>query len=222
MTDYPLLVELTGRRCVVVGGGAVGRRKAAGLASAGAQVRLIDPQPPVAAELPAGIELVARSYCPDDLQGAFLVFAATGDKRLDRAVAAEARRRGALVNLPGEPAAGDFTLPAVLRRGDLTLTVSTAGRSPALAALLKDQLSDWLPSHWATTLDIFAALRDKHLAQPGPSHYNRQIIDRLLQAGLAELVAAGDEPAIDSLLRDIAGAGCSLRELAVELPGRPL
>lgn len=222
MAGYPLLLELTGRRCVVVGGGAVGRRKAAGLLSAGAQVRLIDPQPPAAAELPTGIELVARAYRPDDLQGAFLVLAATGDGRLDRAVAAEARRRGALVNLPGEPAAGDFTLPAVLRRGDLTLTVSTAGRSPALAALLKEQLSDWLPAHWATVLEILAALRDKHLAQPGPSLYNRQTIDRLLQAGLAALVAAGDGPAIDRLLQDIVGAGCSLRELAVELPARPL
>lgn len=218
MADFPLLVDLTDRRCVVIGGGAVGRRKAMGLRAAGARVQLIDPHPPAQADLPAGIEIVARAYRPDDLQGAFLVFAATGDDRLDRAVAAEARLRGALVSLPGEPAAGDFTLPAVLRRGDLTLTVSTAGRSPALAALLKKQLSDWLPSHWATTLEILAALRDKHLAQPEPGHYNRQTIDRLLKAGLAELVAAGDGPSIDRLLQDIAGAGCSLRELAVELP----
>ena len=77
MADYPLLVELTGRRCVVVGGGAVGRRKAAGLLSAGAQVRLIDPQPPADTELPAGIGLVARDYRAADLQGAFLVFSVT-------------------------------------------------------------------------------------------------------------------------------------------------
>ena len=88
--------------------------------------------------------------------------------------------------------------------------------------LLKEQLSDWLPPHWATVLDILAALRDKHLAQPGPSHYNRQTIDCLLQAGLAELVAANDGPAIDRLLQDLAGAGCSLRELAVELPAGPV
>ncbi|MEZ4483628.1 MAG: bifunctional precorrin-2 dehydrogenase/sirohydrochlorin ferrochelatase [Syntrophotaleaceae bacterium] len=218
MAEYPLLVNLSGRRCVVVGGGPVGRRKAAGLLDAGALVRLIDPQPPVAGDLPTGIELVPRSYRPDDLQGAFLVFAATGDRRLDRAVAAEARCRGALVNLPGEPTAGDFTLPAMLRRGDLLLSVSTAGRSPALAALLKEQLDHWLPPHWATVLQILAALRDKHLAQPGPSHYNRQISDRLLRAGLADLTAAGDGPAIDKLLLEIAGVGCSLHELAVELP----
>ena len=221
MADYPLNIELTDRLCVVVGGGTVGRRKVAGLLAAGARVRLIDPQPP-AFELADRIEIVARCYRATDLNHAFLVFAATGNGELDRAIATEARRHGALVNLPGEPAAGDFTLPSVLRRGDLTVSISTAGRSPALAASLKEQLSEWLPCHWATVLEILAAARDKHLAEPGQSHYNRQVVDKLLKAELTELVAAGNAEAIDQLLKQTLGDGYTLKELGVKLPSNPL
>jgi precorrin-2 dehydrogenase/sirohydrochlorin ferrochelatase len=220
MADYPLHIELAGRLCIVVGGGPIGRRKIAGLLAAGAQVRLIDPKPP-AFELADRIEVVARSYRAADLSKAFLVFAATGDVELDRAIATEARRQGALVNLPGEPAAGDFTLPAVLRRGDLTVSISTAGRSPALAALLKEQLSEWLPGHWVTVLEILAAIRDKHLAEPAQSHYNRQTVDALLKAGLVELVSGGQTAAIDRLLKQTLGDGYTLKKLAIELPPKP-
>ncbi|APG28510.1 hypothetical protein A7E78_12065 [Syntrophotalea acetylenivorans] len=220
MADYPLHIELAGRLCVVVGGGTVGRRKITGLLAAGARVKLIDPKPP-AFDQADRIEIVARPYRADDLSNAFLVFAATGNGVLDRAIATEARRQGALVNLPGEPAAGDFSLPAVLRRGDLTVSVSTAGRSPALASLLKEQISQWLPSHWATVLEILAAVRDKHLAEPSQSHYNRQTIDTLLKTELVELVATGQAAAIDRLLIKTLGDGYTLKELSIELASIP-
>lgn len=221
MADYPLNIELADRLCVVVGGGNVGRRKVASLLTAGARVRLIDPQPPAFKQADR-LEIIARCYRAGDLDKAFLVFAATGKSELDRAIATEARRQGALVNLPGEPAAGDFSLPSVLRRGDLTVSISTAGRSPALAALLKEQLSEWLPCHWATVLEIFAAIRDKHLAEPGQSHYNRQTVDRLLEAGLVELISTGQTDAIDLLLKQTLGNGYTLKKLAIELPANPL
>lgn len=221
MADYPLNIELADRLCVVVGGGTVGRRKVAGLLAAGARVRLIDPLPP-AFELTDRLEIVARNYRAGDLDKALLVFAATGNGELDRAIATEARRQGALVNIPGEPAAGDFSLPSVLRRGDLTVSVSTAGRSPALAASLKEKLSEWLPCHWAMVLEILAAARDKPLAESGQSHYNRQAVDMLLKAGLVELVLAGQTAAIDRLLQQTLGEGYTLKELAIELPANPL
>lgn len=220
MADYPLNLDLADRLCVVVGGGPVGRRKIAGLLAAGARIRLIDPQPP-AFERADGIEVMARCYRADDLKNAFLVFAATGDTELDKVIATEAHRQGALVNIPGEPSAGDFSLPSILRRGDLMVSISTAGRSPALAALLKDQLSEWLPDHWATVLEILAAVRDKHLAEPAQSHYNRQAVELLLNAKLVELVSAGQTAAIDQLLTQTLGDGYTLKELAIELPSKP-
>lgn len=221
MAEYPLHIKLADRLCVVIGGGPVGLRKIAGLLVAGAQVRLIDPQP-AAFELANRIEIVARNYRDGDLNNAFLVFAATGNTKLDRTIAAEARRQGALVNIPGEPAVGDFSLPSVLRRGDLTVSISTAGRSPALAALLKEQMSEWLPGHWAMVLEILAAVRDKHLAEPDQSLYNRQAVDTLLKSELVELVSAGQAAAIDQLLQQTLGDGYSLKELAIELPSKSL
>lgn len=221
MADYPLNIDLADRLCVVVGGGTVGRRKVSGLLAAGARVRLIDPQPS-AFERADRLEIISRNYRAGDLNNAFLVFAATGKGELDRTIATEAHRQGALVNLPGEPTAGDFSLPSVLRRGDLMVSVSTAGRSPALAAALKNQLSQWLPSHWATVCEIFAAVRDKHLAEPGQSHYNRQAVDSLLQAGLVELISTGRTDAIDRLLQHTLGKDYTLKNLAIELPADPL
>lgn len=217
MPDYPLLLNLADRLCVVVGGGPVGRRKMAGLLAAGARVRLIDLQPPPS-EWSGRIEIVNRGYRAEDLQGARLVFAATDDNDLNRTIAAEARRQGALVCLPGEPAAGDFTLPAVLRRGELTVTVSTAGGSPALSRLLKEQLGEWLPGYWATVVQILAAARNKHLAEPDRSPYTQQQVDSLLKNGLVEMVADRQADSIDQILKQTLGEGYSLKELAIELP----
>ncbi len=216
MCDYPLLINLCDRLCVVVGGGTVGQRKCRGLLEAGARVRLVDPRP-LAASLKDRVEHRCRPYRPDDLRDALLVFAATDNAHLNRAVAAEARRRGALVNLPGDPSAGDFTLPAVLRRGDLTLTVSTGGGSPALARWLKQQLAEWLPEHWAAVVLILSAIRAKRLAAAEQLFIPGQEIDELIKGGLVELVATGQIGAVDQLLKNTLGANFSLAALAVDL-----
>ncbi len=217
MRDYPLLINLCDRLCVVVGGGTVGRRKCTGLLAAGARVRLVDPQP-LATALTDRVEHRCRPYHPDDLRDALLVFAATDDPYLNQAVAAEARRRGALVNLPGDPAGGDFTLPAVLRRGELTLAVSTGGGSPALARWLKQQLDQWLPEHWTAILLILSAVREKRLAAADCSIGPGQEVDELFKGGLVELVAAGQVEAVDRLLKNTLGENFSLAALAVDLP----
>jgi precorrin-2 dehydrogenase/sirohydrochlorin ferrochelatase len=163
------------------------------------------------------VELVLRPFRPEDLGGAFLVLAATGEAATDQAVAAEARRRGILVSLPGAPGAGDFTLPAVVRRGDLSLTVATAGQCPALAGLLATRLAEWLPPAWATVLEITAAVRRKALDFPDKFPYNQDLIARLLEDGLAERVTVHDTAGVDRLLRQVLGEGFSLAELHIEL-----
>lgn len=221
MADYPVLFQLAGRLCLVVGGGPVGLRKVRGLRAAGARVRLVSDRLAPGQTVPAEVEVFKRPFHPDDLQGAFLALSATGDAATDGTVAAEARRLGIPVSLPGDPAAGDFTLPAVLRRGDLTLTVSTNGRCPALAAQLIRRLADWLDPSWATVAEIAAAIRRKSLALPEKLPYNQDVIARLLDAGLTDLVADGDPRAVDRLLRQVLGDGFSLAELPIEWPPEP-
>jgi len=159
MSDYPILLSVAGRLCVVVGGGPVALRKARGLLAAGARVRVVAVELAAAPVDLAGLEVSLHPYCDGDLAGAYLVFAATGDRTVNAAVVREARRRGVLVGVADAPEDGDFALPALLRRGDLTVAVATGGRSPALAALVRDRLASQLGPEWAAVLEIAAPLR---------------------------------------------------------------
>jgi precorrin-2 dehydrogenase/sirohydrochlorin ferrochelatase len=215
MPDYPILLQLAGQCCLVVGGGPVGLRKVRGLLAAGARVRLVSAVMPNAAHT-LNIERIARPFCPDDLHGATLAFAASGDRECDGRVAAEARRRGIPVCLAGQPAEGDFTLPAVLRRGDLTVAVATAGRSPTLAAALRDRLAHWLPPEWSTALDIAAALRRRTVADG--TTCTLEHTRRLLNGPLLQRLAARDRAGVDRLLQEVFGPSCSLAALGIRWP----
>lgn len=219
MPEYPIVLQLAGKDCVVVGSGPVGMRKVRGLLSAGARVRVISPTGLQQVGLER-VEIIPRAFCPGDLAGACLVFAATGDNDSDRAVAAEARSLGIPVCLAGLPDEGDFSLPAVLRRGDLSVLVSTAGRSPALATLVRDQLESFLPDTWAILLDIAAALRQQALSAPGSIDYSAEKLRHLLSGSLLELLADRDEVAVDRWLQHVFGPSWSLASLGISLPER--
>lgn len=217
MADYPITLQLGNQLCVVVGAGAVGLRKLAGLRQAGARIRLIAPDTPESLAAP-DLELCRRPYHPGDLIGAALVFAATSDRALNARIAREARAAGLLVNVADAPQEGNFTLPALSRRGGLTLAVSSGGASPALSALVRDHLSQQLGPEWATVLEIAAALRQKRLTPQQGSEYNQGVLRGLLEHGLPTLIAAGATAAIDQLLQELCGPDCSLSTLGVHLP----
>lgn len=218
MAGYPIVLELGGRLAVVVGAGVVGRRKVAGLLAAGARVRLVsrDPVPPVCWAEP--VELHLRPFHPADLDGAALAFAATGDPTVDRAVLAAARDRGIPANLAADPACGDFLVPAAWRQGDLLLTVSTAGRAPALAALIRDRLSTEYGPEWALVVTIAARLRTEKLTDCDEPVYSSKVLADLLDGGLTDLLARGELAKIDHLLTRIRGRECSLAGLGLTLP----
>jgi len=134
---YPVFLDRRGRRCVVVGGGEVARRKVEGLRAAGAEVTVIAPK---MQEMPPGAIIVEREFQPGDLDGAFFVISATDDRVVNSAVAAEAEERGILINVVDVPGESSVILPAVVRRGEFVLAVSTGGASPALARRLRERL----------------------------------------------------------------------------------
>lgn len=215
-SPFPLFLDLAGSLCVVVGGGEVGLRKVAALCRSGAQVRLIAPT--VKGEIPTGVEWLQRPYLPGDTAGARLVFAASDDRAVNGLVATEAKAAGIFVNVADAPQEGDVTLPAVLRRGRLTLAVGTDGASPALASCLRDRLAEDWPQEWATVVELAAELRRKRLTVQNSGEYNQQVLRRLLAAGLYEKVAAGDQRGVEALLAAHLGEGWTLAELGVELP----
>ncbi|HEY2586008.1 MAG TPA: bifunctional precorrin-2 dehydrogenase/sirohydrochlorin ferrochelatase [Tepidisphaeraceae bacterium] len=156
--SYPINLDVTGRTILIVGGGAVAARKARRLIEAGARrVRCVAPA--FCDELPPEVDRVRGTYCPDHLTGATLVFAATDRADVNEAVVRDAHARNLLVNRADgddeEP--GDFAVPAKLRRGDVTVTV-TAG-SPTLAAMIRDRLADLFDPRWAQIAEAMRGLR---------------------------------------------------------------
>ena len=159
---YPICLDLADRTCVVVGGGDVAERKVVSLLAAGARVVVVAPALAPGLWRLRGegrLEHTSRPYQEGDLADAFLAIAATDDAEANRAVAAEARRRRVLVNVVDDPALCDFTLPAVLRRGDLLVAVSTGGRSPAVARYVREELEDFLTPEHVLLLELAAEVR---------------------------------------------------------------
>ena len=156
MPGYPIELDLRGRTVLVVGLGGVGRRKAAGLAAAGARVVGVDPAVAVPIAIPIAIR--AEVYRAEHLEGVSLAFAAA-TPAVNRQVVADARRLGIWVSSASDPGTGNFTVPAVWREGPLTLTVATAGASPALAVALRDRAVQALGPAAAGLAALLAELR---------------------------------------------------------------
>jgi siroheme synthase-like protein len=169
MKTYPIcLVGLETRRAVVVGGGTVAARKVAALLEAGAQVTVISPDlaPALTALAAEGrIAAVVRPYRDGDLAGAFLAIAAAGDPAVNEAVWREAGRCGCLVNVVDDPAHSHFIMPAVVRRGEVTIAVSTGGASPALARRLREKLEAEIGPEYGILAEILAELRPELVAR---------------------------------------------------------
>lgn len=163
---YPAMLELRGRRCVVIGGGPAAEGKVRGLLDAGGAVTV------VAAELEEGlgalaeagtIEVVRRPYAKGDLEGAFLAIAATEEPDVNASVFEEAERRRVLLNAVDDPSHCHFAAPSVLRRGDLVVALSTGGKAPALAKQLRSKLASELSPEYSTLLDVLGEVRQKAL-----------------------------------------------------------
>jgi precorrin-2 dehydrogenase / sirohydrochlorin ferrochelatase len=156
MLDTPFYIaclKLTTRRCVVVGGGRIALEKVEGLLACGAEVTVIAPEieAPLAEYCSEGsIVWLQRRYAgPSDLEGVFMVIAATSDSEVNIGVFEDAERRAMLVNVVDVPPLCNFILPAIVRTGPLAIAISTAGASPALAKRMKREISELFGEHYA-------------------------------------------------------------------------
>jgi siroheme synthase-like protein len=159
---FPIVLEMTGRRCLVIGGGPVAERKIASLLEVGAQVTVIAPEVTkaiVAWSKNHSIELQVRWYQNGDLTGYQLVFVATDDDAVNDRVYREGKSRGVWVNAADDPARCDFVLPSVLRRGELVVAVSTGGASPAVSRAIREELEGYLTEDFAQLVRVAAEVR---------------------------------------------------------------
>jgi precorrin-2 dehydrogenase/sirohydrochlorin ferrochelatase len=223
---YPIVVDLTGRACLVVGGGAVAERKVEGLLAAGALVTIVSPRltPALSALVrEARVRHENRRYRSGDLAGFTLAFAATGDRRVAAAVAREGRRRGVWVNAADDPAHCDFFLPSVLRRGPLVVAVATGGASPALARAVREQIEQLLTPAYAVLAEIVGDVRRELRARGRRADAERWSL--ALGRDLRRLVEEGRREEAREWLLARLGAGRSIgrrpsRSTAVRAMGR--
>jgi siroheme synthase-like protein len=160
---YIACLKLSGRRCLVVGGGEIGLEKVEGLLACGGEVTLIAPEAhPARRELAAegSIRWEERAYAgAADLEGAFLAIAATDDSEVNIGVYEDAEERAMLVNVVDVPPLCNFILPAIVRSGPLAIAISTAGASPALAKRMKREISDLFGEEYARLAVILNGAR---------------------------------------------------------------
>lgn len=159
---YPVFLHLEGRPCVVIGSGPVAEQKVAGLLRAGASVTVISPDPsgPLM-DLAAGgaIQIRRRQYEPSDLDGAFLAVVHSDDPEVRGRAWLDAERRRVLINAVDDMPHCTFIAPAIYEQGDLTVAVSTAGKSPALAVRVRNRVGEWLGPEYGALLDLLGDLR---------------------------------------------------------------
>jgi siroheme synthase-like protein len=164
--QFPINLELAGKPCLVVGAGAIALRKARQLAASGAAITVVAPEVHEGfADLDATVH--QREFTPDDVTGQRLVITATGVRAVDQAVFDTADSQGIWVNSADDPERCTFTLPAVLRRGSVMVTTSTAGTSPALASWLRNELAERIGPEFADIAERLAGERARVHAEGG-------------------------------------------------------
>lgn len=163
---FPIMLDVRDRRVVVAGGGREPAAKAAILAGLGARVLVWAAEHDETARLESEprIELRSGSFDAGVLDGALLAIVATGEQVLDRAIATEARARSVLVNTVDDIPYCDWSAPAILRRGDLTVSFATAGIAPALAVRLRDRLAEEVGPEYGVLLEILGGVRSRIMA----------------------------------------------------------
>jgi len=182
MTLFPMFMKLEGRPCLVVGGGNIGEPKIESLITSGAKVRVVAPHVNQAVAEWAKDEKItweAREFNPVDLDGVFLVIAATSSHRVNGSVFREAQERNILCNVVDDPEFCDFYYPAVLRRGDLQLAISTNGKSPAMAQRIRKELESEFGPEYGEWIEELGRIRRQLFASGMHPEQRRRLLHEL-------------------------------------------
>lgn len=161
---YPAFLDITGKRCIIIGGGKIAERKCSTLLGAGAEVTVISPE--ITGRLEnyrkkGLIKHICRQYRSGDIKTAFIVISATGSEKTNRKAAADAAGRGVLLNVVDNPLLCNFIAPSILRRGPLTIAISTGGVSPAMAATIRRELEGLYGTDISRYLKFLRDIRTK-------------------------------------------------------------
>jgi len=203
---YPAFIDLENRPVLVVGGGIIAERKVETLLEAGALVTVVSPQ--ITEQLDAygqsnRISVRQRGFIPSDVDGVSLVISATDDPTTQTEVASIAASKNVLVNTVDKPELCSFIVPAILRRGDITIAISTSGKSPSLAAELRARLDRVLTEEFARTANVLGAVRQEVHRQFAGSDDRKRVFDSIIGSGIIEWIAGCDDAAALERVREM-------------------
>ena len=186
---FPAFIKLEGRSCLVVGAGSIAASKIASLLRAAARITVVAPHAkPEIAKLAATGNIVwhEREFRASDLKRVFLAIAATADPQVNRAVFSASQKRGILCNAVDDPPNCDFYVPAVVRRGDLQIAISTAGESPSVAQRFRREIEASLDLSLGNWLRFVGSLRRHVLANHPPSEERKQLLNLLAYSQICD------------------------------------
>jgi len=191
MSLFPIFVKIEGRAVLVVGGGTLAEAKVTALLEAGAEVRVVSPEVSPAIRAWADserIKWIERDFFATDAAGVVLVFAATGRRKADRTVAELARRFGVPVNAVDDPDFCDFYMPAIVRRGDLQIAISTNGHSPALAQQIRQRLEQEFSDDWTLRVSELGERRRQIIASTEAGPERTEQLQQIAREVMKELL----------------------------------
>jgi precorrin-2 dehydrogenase/sirohydrochlorin ferrochelatase len=216
MRYYPVNLDIKNKKCLVVGGGSVSSRKVDTLLKCGTKITVVSPEFSESLQKlgdKGTIIIKNKAYKSSDLEGMFLVIGATDNEQLNRKISADADKQNVLCNIADVPDASNFVLPAIVSRGDLTIAISTSGKSPAFAKKLRKDLEKEFGEEYEAFLDLMGTIRKKLLSEKHEPEAHKDLFENLISGGLLDMIKENESDRIDSLLFDVLGEGYTFKEL---------
>jgi len=200
---YPIYLDVKDKKCVIVGGGKVAYRKVCSLKEAGAEVVVVSPEtcPEIADK--KDIALIKKDYDENILDGALLVIAATDNESVNKKVSLDARKRNIIVNVVDHPELCSFIVPSTINRGDLCISISTGGASPAVAKSIREKLEDVFGSEYEEYLNLLTKMRSIAMSDIKNSAKRRKVLRRLAEKDILNIVKNNGVTEAEARMREI-------------------
>jgi precorrin-2 dehydrogenase/sirohydrochlorin ferrochelatase len=200
---YPIHLDVTGKICVIIGGGKVAYRKACSLKESGADVVVVSPE--VCSEMvnEEGLVLIKKEYEEYFLDGALLVIAATDNEAINKKVTLDAEKRNIMVNVVDYPERCSFIVPSTINRGDLCISISTGGASPAVAKRIREELEAVFGKEYEEYLDLLTKMRSLAMSTVEDDAKRRRILQRLAEKDIFDTVKVEGVEGAEAKMRDI-------------------
>lgn len=200
---YPIHLNVTGKKCVIVGGGKVAYRKACSLKESGAEVVVVSPEICTEMVNEEGFVLIKREYEESFLDGALLVIAATNNEGVNKRVTLDAEKRNIIVNVVDYPERCSFIVPSTINRGDLCISISTGGASPAVAKRIREELEAVFGKEYEEYLDLLTKMRSLAMSSIEDSLKRRKVLQRLAEKDFFDTVKVEGVECAEAKMRGV-------------------